>query len=53
MVSYQNHRANLVEMRGVEPLSESALTETSPGAGGHLHSLVQAQADMLKDLVAS
>ena len=45
--------SHLVEVTGIEPVSESALTETSPGAGGHLHSLVQAQADMLKDLVAS
>ena len=29
----------LVEMRGVEPLSESTLTKTSPGADGDLHSL--------------
>ena len=29
----------LVEMGGVEPPSESTLTETSPGADGHLHSL--------------
>ena len=53
MVLYQNHRADLVEMRGVEPLSENALTETSPSAVGHLHSLAPAQADMLKGLVAS
>ena len=32
MVSYQNHRANMVEARGVEPLSESVLTRLSPGA---------------------
>ena len=37
----------MVEVGGVEPPSESTLTETSPGADGHLHSLVQAQADML------
>ena len=43
----------MVEMRGVEPLSENALTGTSPSAGGHLHSLAPAQADMLKGLVAS
>lgn len=29
----------MVEMRGVEPLSESTLTKTSPGADGDLHSL--------------
>ena len=32
----------LMEMRGVEPLSESTLTETSPGAGGYLDSLGEA-----------
>ena len=53
MVSYQNHRADMVEVTGIEPVSESALTETSPGAEGHLHSLVLTQAFMLQDLVAS
>ena len=53
MVLYQNHRAFLVEMGGVEPPSESALTETSPGAEGHLHSLAHAQAFMLTGSVAS
>ena len=43
----------LVEMGGVEPPSESALTETSPGAEGHLHSLAHAQAFMLTGSVAS
>ena len=43
----------MVEMRGVEPLSESASSGTSPGADGPLHSLVPAQAVMLGDLVAS
>ena len=43
----------MVEMGGVEPPSESALTGTSPGADGHLYSLVPAQAVMLRDLVAS
>ena len=43
----------LVEMRGVEPLSESTSPETSPGADGNLHSLTQAHAVMLMDLVAS
>ena len=37
----------MVEVTGVEPVSESALTETSPGAEGHLHSLVLPQAFML------
>ena len=43
----------LVEMGGVEPPSENALTGTSPGADGYLHSLVCAQAVMLTDSVAS
>lgn len=46
-------RTFLVEVTGVEPVSESALTETSPGAEGHLHSLTLPQAIMLQDLVAS
>ena len=45
--------SDVVEPRGVEPLSESTLTETSPGADGHLHSLTQARAVTLRDLVAS
>ena len=53
MVSYQNHRAFLVEMGGVEPPSESTLTGTSPGADGHLYSLTCAQAVMLTGSVAS
>ena len=32
MVSYQNHRANLVEARGIEPLSEDRITTLSPSA---------------------
>ena len=32
----------MVEARGVEPLSESTSTETSPGADGYLHSLAAA-----------
>ena len=43
----------LVEMRGIEPLSESTLTKTSPGADGHFHSLTGAQAVMLGGSVAS
>ena len=43
----------MVEVRGVEPLSESTSTETSPGADGNLHSLVRAHAVMLAVLVAS
>ena len=44
---------DVVEVTGIEPVSESALTETSPGAEGHLHSRVPPQAFMLRDLVAS
>ena len=43
----------IVEVTGIEPVSESALTETSPGAVGHLHSLILPQADKLQDSVAS
>lgn len=43
----------MVEVGRIELPSESILTGTSPGAGGHLHSLVPAQAAMLGDLVAS
>ena len=43
----------MVEVTGIEPVSESALTETSPGAVGHLHSLILPQADKLQDSVAS
>ena len=39
MVSHQNHRTYLVELRGVEPLSESTLIGPSPGAGQFQHSL--------------
>ena len=53
MVSYQNHRANMVELRGIEPLSESNLTGLSPGAVCYLHSLDAAGADTLRALVAS
>lgn len=53
MVSYQNHRANMVELRGIEPLSESNLTGLSPGAVCYLHSLGAAGTDTLRTLVAS
>ena len=43
----------MVEMGGIEPPSESTLTETSPGADGHLHSLAPPQAVTLQGLVAS
>ena len=38
-VSYQYLRSNMVEARGVEPLSESTLTGSSPGAGGYWRGL--------------
>ena len=47
------HEGFLVEMGGVEPPSESALTGTSPGADGHLRSLIRARTDTLTDSVAS
>ena len=43
----------LVELRGIEPLSESNLTGTSPGADGHLHFLTAAGIVTLCGLVAS
>ena len=39
LCSYSSTR---VEMRGVEPLSENTLTETSPGADDYLNSLGEA-----------
>ena len=42
-----------MEVRGVEPLSESTSSETSPGADGYLHSLIRAGTVTLRDLVAS
>ena len=46
-------KGHLVEARGVEPLSESASTGTSPSADGRLHSLTQPQAVKLLSLVES
>lgn len=43
----------LVELRGIEPLSESNLTGTSPGADDHLHSLTVPGIVTLYSLVAS
>ena len=43
----------MVEMGGVEPPSENALTGTSPGADGYLHSLAAAGAVTLRSSVAS
>lgn len=48
-----SYSSPMVEMGGVEPPSESVLTGSSPGADGYLHSLIQAGADTLMDLVAS
>ena len=53
MVSYQNHRAYMVELRGIEPLSESNLTRLSPGAVCYLHSLCRTGTNTLTALVAS
>ena len=50
---YYNFRSYVVEMGGIEPPSESTLTETSPGADGYLNSLIRTQAVMLPDSVAS
>ena len=43
----------LVELRGVEPLSENHLTGTSPGAVCYLHSLGRTRTNTLTVLVAS
>ena len=43
----------LVEMRGIEPLSESNLEGTSPGAVCYLHSLRPAGTNTLRPSVAS
>ena len=43
----------MVEVGGIEPPSESALTGTSPGADGYLHSLARARTVTLRGLVAS
>ena len=53
MVSYQNHRANMVEAGGVEPPSENSLTRTSPSAVRSFHSLSRTGTDTLPALVAS
>ncbi len=46
-------RENVVEARGVEPLSDHALPKLSTGLDGSLHSLAQSSAVRLKGLVAS
>ena len=43
----------LVEPRGIEPLSESNLEGTSPGAVCYLHSLIPAGTNTLRESVAS
>ncbi len=43
----------MVELRGIEPLSESNLEGTSPGAVCYLHSLSPAGTNTLRELVAS
>ena len=50
---YQNWCPVMVELRGIEPLSESNLTGLSPGAVCYLHSLGAAGTDTLRTLVAS
>ena len=46
-------RVGLVEPRGIEPLSESNLERTSPGAVCYLHSLSPARTNTLRESVAS
>ena len=53
MVSYQNHRADMVESRGIEPLSESNLDGTSPCTVCYLHSLIPSGTNTLWESVAS
>ena len=43
----------MVEMRGIEPLSESNLERLSPGAVCYLHSLTLPGTNTLQSLVAS
>ena len=44
---------DVVEPRGIEPLSESNLERTSPGAVCYLHSLSPAGTNTLRESVAS
>ena len=44
---------NLVEPRGIEPLSEGNLEGTSPGAVCYLDSRIPAGTNTLRELVAS
>ena len=50
---YQRLRTFVVELRGIEPLSENNLTGTSPGAVCYFHSLGAARTNTLRVLVAS
>ena len=50
---YHNEGVFMVEARGVEPLSESNLERTSPGAVCYLHSLKPAGTNTLRESVAS
>ena len=50
---YHNFRSYLVEPRGIEPLSESNLERTSPGAVCYLHSLSCTGTNTLTASVAS
>ena len=43
----------MVEVRGIEPLSEGNLERTSPGAVCYLHSLIRTGTNTLPKLVAS
>jgi len=43
----------MVEVRGIEPLSEGNLTGLSPGAVCYLHSLIPAGTNTLRESVAS
>ena len=45
--------SGMVEPRGIEPLSESNLERTSPGAVCYLHSLIPAGTNTLRKSVAS
>ncbi len=47
------HLLFLVEVRGIEPLSEGNLERLSPGAVCYLHSLIPAGTNTLRNLVAS
>ena len=53
LTTWGSYNSLVVEARGVEPLSESTFTGTSPSAGGRLHSLTQPQAVKLLSLVES